>query len=155
MKKIMIGIIVVLAILSISAVIYLSSNKYNSLERINYWGEHSRCYYDNEQTECGNTRFCATHIADESRCLDLKGTWDLETPEREMAEQSYFMSRDNSNIPKIIAESSISYNITDFCNQAQYGCVMHDQIDYTSHGLSWTEEDFIRSKEQCGRIFCE
>ena len=61
-----------------------------TLPEKSHWGEHSRCYYDNPNTECGKTRYCPTHLPNKSRCLELNGTWELETPEREAQEWIYW-----------------------------------------------------------------
>ena len=62
-----------------------------SANQENYDGEHYRCYYDNENTECGKTRFCSTHLPREF-CNEVKGTWELETSERELRERYYILS---------------------------------------------------------------
>jgi hypothetical protein len=55
----------------------------------NYWGKHSRCYYDNSNTQCGKTKYCASHLLQPSY-LENNGTWELETQEREIQEHVYF-----------------------------------------------------------------
>ncbi|MEK6884258.1 MAG: hypothetical protein AABY22_31800 [Nanoarchaeota archaeon] len=47
-------------------------------------------------------------------------------------------------------------NISDltFCSAGQYGCVLHDQVDYTSHGLEFGYSELNKSIERCARLFC-
>jgi hypothetical protein len=44
---------------------------------------HKVCFYDNNNTPCGKTTYCPSHITEEN-CLAMEGTWEFETLEREM-----------------------------------------------------------------------
>ena len=58
-----------------------------------HWREHSRCYYFNDKTECGKTRFCATHVSEEF-CNEVGGEWLLETRENEARDMAYWFAKD-------------------------------------------------------------
>lgn len=65
------------------------------------WKQHFRCYYFNDETECGKTRFCSTHTTKEF-CEELGGVWLLETPEREAKQNVYWMIYVAKSIPGTI-----------------------------------------------------
>lgn len=61
---------------------------YRSFENQDYSAEHFRCYYFDDETECGKTRFCPTHPSKEF-CEEVGGKWLLETVELELIERIY------------------------------------------------------------------
>jgi len=61
--------------------------------------------------------------------------------------------KENLNLFVKELNQSKSLNKGLFCNAKHYACVMHDQNDYTSHGLEWSEEQLIKSIKVCER-FC-
>jgi hypothetical protein len=52
--------------------------------------------------------------------------------------------------------TAIKINISNLtlCSARQYGCVFHDQADYTSHGLEFGYLELNKSIERCARLFC-
>ncbi len=74
--------------ISLSA-LFITLQINNPFQESNY-EEHSRCFYFNDETECGKTRYCASHVSEEF-CNEVGGEWLLETQEREMIEWAYWM----------------------------------------------------------------
>ena len=89
MNKIDVSVFIVGVALGISISALFLLFQINNLFEKSHWEVDSRCYYFNNETECGKTRFCPTHLS-EQYCKDVGGEWLLETQENEAREWSYW-----------------------------------------------------------------
>jgi hypothetical protein len=60
---------------------YTPSPASSNSRNVDGWGNEYSCFFDNENTPCGKTQYCATHQTYEN-CIKLNGTWELETEAR-------------------------------------------------------------------------